>query len=179
MKRVDERVIRPTLDGLMKEGIDYRGFIFLGLIRCGHNPYVIEYNVRMGDPETESVMPRIKSDLLPVLIEVAKGNLTVGELETDPRTAVAVMAVSGGYPETYEKGKVITGNLDPSESIIFHAGTAMRDGEIVTSGGRARAAVSYGENIIEAASKSYMALEDIKFDGMYYRRDIGKDLLKD
>lgn len=179
MKRVDERVIRPTLDGLMKEGIDYRGFIFLGLIRCGHNPYVIEYNVRMGDPETESVMPRIKSDLLPVLIEVAKGNLTVGELETDPRTAVAVMAVSGGYPEAYEKGKVITGNLDPSESIIFHAGTAMRDGEIVTSGGRVLAAVSYGENIIEAASKSYMALEDIKFDGMYYRRDIGKDLLKD
>lgn len=179
MKRVDERIIRPTLDGLRNEGIDYRGFIFLGLIRCGHNPYVIEYNVRMGDPETESVMPRIQSDLLPVLIEVAKGNLTTKELDIDPRTAVAVMAVSGGYPEAYEKGKVITGNLVPEGSIVFHAGTALRDGDVVTSGGRVLAAVSYGDNIVEAASRSYMALEDIKFDGMYYRRDIGKDLLKD
>lgn len=179
MKRVDERIIRPTLDGLRNEGIDYRGFIFLGLIRCGHNPYVIEYNVRMGDPETESVMPRIQSDLLPVLIEVAKGNLTTKELDIDPRTAVAVMAVSGGYPEAYEKGKVITGNLVPEGSIVFHAGTALRDGDVVTSGGRVLAAVSYGDNIVEAASRSYMALEEIKFDGMYYRRDIGKDLLKD
>lgn len=179
MKRVDERIIRPTLDGLRNEGIDYRGFIFLGLIRCGHNPYVIEYNVRMGDPETESVMPRIQSDLLPVLIEVAKGNLTTKELDIDPRTAVAVMAVSGGYPEAYEKGKVITGNLVPEGSIVFHAGTALRDGDVVTSGGRVLAAVSCGDNIVEAASRSYMALEDIKFDGMYYRRDIGKDLLKD
>lgn len=178
MAKVDERIIRPTLDGLRKEGIDYRGFIFLGLIKCGNNPYVIEYNVRMGDPETESVMTRIASDLLPVLVETAEGNLTTAALEEDHRTAVAVMAVSGGYPEAYEKGKVITGNLKPAESVIFHAGTKEGpDGEILTSGGRVLAAVSYGDSIEDAAARSYKALEELHFDGMYYRRDIGKDLL--
>ena len=179
MAKVDERVIRRTIDGLIKDGIDYRGFIFLGLIRCGDEPYVIEYNVRMGDPETESVMPRIVSDLLPVLVETAEGKLEHTDIETDPRTAVAVMAVSGGYPEAYEKGKAITGELSPEGSIIFHAGTREgADGTIETDGGRVLAAVSYGDSIEDAASRSYAALGNIRFDGMYFRRDIGKDLIK-
>jgi len=178
MAKVDERIIRPTLEGLRSENIDYRGFIFLGLIKCGDNPYVIEYNVRMGDPETESVMTRIASDLLPVLVETAAGNLTVEALEEDPRTAVAVMAVSGGYPETYGKNKIIPGILNPDESVIFHAGTKEgADGTILTSGGRVLAAVSYGDSIEDAAARSYKTLEGLHFDGMYYRRDIGKDLL--
>ena len=177
MDKVDKRIIRPTLDGLIKEGIDYRGFIFLGLIRCGDEPYVIEYNVRMGDPETESVMPRIVSDLLPVLVETAKGELAHTALNIDPRTAVAVMAVSGGYPEAYEKGKPVTGELSPAESIVFHAGTRHgADGGIETAGGRVLAAVSFGNGIEDAAAKSDEALSAIRFDGMYFRRDIGKDL---
>ena len=177
MAKVDEHIIRPTLDGLLKEGIDYRGFIFLGLIRCGDEPYVIEYNVRMGDPETESVMPRIATDLLPVLEETAKGELRHTALDIDPRIAVAVMAVSGGYPESYEKGKAISGELAPTGSIVFHAGTRLgADGNIETAGGRVLAAVSYGDSIEEAASKSYKALSGLHFDGMYFRRDIGKDL---
>ena len=179
MAKVDERIIRRTLDGLLKEGIDYRGFIFLGLIRCGDEPFLIEYNVRMGDPETESVMPRIASDLLPVLEEIGRGDLHTKHLDIDPRTAVAVMAVSGGYPEAYEKGKPISGNLSPEESIVFHAGTRTgADGTIETAGGRVLAAVSYGDGIEDAAARSYKALEGIRFDGMYYRRDIGKDLLR-
>jgi phosphoribosylamine--glycine ligase len=178
MAKVDERVIRRTLDGLRSEGIDYRGFIFLGLIRCGDEPFVIEYNVRMGDPETESVMPRIASDLLPVLVEAAEGKLRHTALDIDPRTAVAVMAVSGGYPEEYRKGLEISGTLAPEESLVFHAGTARNaEGNIVTAGGRVLAAVSYGDSIADAAEKSYRALEDIHFDGMYYRRDIGRDLI--
>ena len=178
MSKVDERVIRRTLDGLRNEGIDYRGFIFLGLIRCGDEPFVIEYNVRMGDPETESVMPRIASDLLPVLVEAAEGKLRHTALDIDPRTAVAVMAVSGGYPEEYRKGLEISGTLAPEESLVFHAGTARNaEGNIVTAGGRVLAAVSYGDSIADAAEKSYRALEDIHFDGMYYRRDIGRDLI--
>ncbi len=178
MAKVDARIIRPTLDGLRAEGIDYRGFIFLGLIRCGDEPYVIEYNVRMGDPETESVMPRIKSDLLPVLVEVAEGKLTHPTLDVDERTAVAVMAVSGGYPGAYRKGLEISGNITPADSIIFHAGTKCDDdGRLLTSGGRVLAAVSYGTSIEDAAARSYAALHDIHFDGMYFRRDIGKDLI--
>lgn len=177
MAKVEQQIIKPTISGLLGEGIDYRGFIFLGLIRCGNNPYVIEYNVRMGDPETESVMPRIASDLLPVLIEVAQGKLQNTALQTDPRTAVAVMAVSGGYPEAYEKGKTITGELAPEGSLVFHAGTrAGVDGTVATDGGRVLAVVSYGNDIPSAAAKSYAALGDIHFDGMYFRRDIGKDL---
>ncbi|MBD5233393.1 MAG: phosphoribosylamine--glycine ligase [Bacteroidales bacterium] len=178
MAKVDERIIKPTVEGLIKEGIDYRGFIFLGLISCGGEPYVIEYNVRMGDPETESVMPRIASDLLPVLEAAAAGHLGDATVEADPRTTVAVMAVSGGYPGDYAKGKKITGELRPADSIVFHAGTrTSAEGDIETAGGRVLAAVSYGDSIEDAAAKSYKALADIKFDGMYFRRDIGKDLL--
>ena len=178
MAKVDERIIKPTVEGLLKEGIDYRGFIFLGLISCGGEPYVIEYNVRMGDPETESVMPRIASDLLPVLEAAAAGHLGDATVEADPRTTVAVMAVSGGYPGDYAKGKKITGELRPADSIVFHAGTrTSAEGDIETAGGRVLAAVSYGDSIEDAAAKSYKALADIKFDGMYFRRDIGKDLL--
>ncbi|MDE6156914.1 MAG: phosphoribosylamine--glycine ligase [Muribaculaceae bacterium] len=178
MAKVDSRIIRPTIDGLRAEGIDYRGFIFLGLIRCGDEPFVIEYNVRMGDPETESVMPRITTDLLPVLAEAAAGKLTHSTIETDPRTTVAVMAVSGGYPEEYRKGMVITGIPDPEQAIVFHAGTSRdSEGRIVTAGGRVLAAVSYGDSISEAAERSYAILDGIDFEGMYLRRDIGKDLL--
>lgn len=178
MAKVVDRIVEPTVRGLIADGIDYRGFIFLGLIRCGDEPMVIEYNVRMGDPETESVMPRIVSDLLPVLADVAAGQLHTTALEVDPRTAVAVMAVSGGYPEEYAKGKEITGNLTPEESIVFHAGTATdAGGRLVTSGGRVLAAVSYGESIAEAAARSYATLDGIHFEGKYLRRDIGRDLI--
>ena len=178
MAKVDERIIRPTLDGLRAEGIDYRGFIFLGLIRCGNDPYVIEYNVRMGDPETESVMPRIVSDLLPVLVDAAEGHLNQTTLDIDPRITVGVMAVSGGYPEAYAKGKEISGRLDPAESLVFHAGTALdADGHLLTSGGRVLDVVSYGDSIAQAAERSYKALADIHFGGIYYRTDIGKDLM--
>lgn len=178
MAKIDSRIIKPTLAGLAAEGIDYRGFIFLGLINCGGEPLVIEYNVRMGDPETEAVMPRIASDLLPVLEAAADARLKGMAIETDPRTSVTVMAVSGGYPGDYEKGKAISGNLAPAESIIFHAGTAAAaDGKPVTAGGRVLTATSYGRNISEAAALSYKALEGVHFDGMYFRRDIGRDLL--
>ena len=178
MAKIDSRIIKPTLAGLAAESIDYRGFIFLGLINCGGEPLVIEYNVRMGDPETEAVMPRIASDLLPVLEAAADARLKGMAIETDPRTSVTVMAVSGGYPGDYEKGKAISGNLAPAESIIFHAGTAAAaDGKPVTAGGRVLTATSYGRNISEAAALSYKALEGVHFDGMYFRRDIGRDLL--
>lgn len=178
MNKIRTRIVEPTVAGLKAESIDYRGFIFLGLINCDGDPYVIEYNVRMGDPETESVMPRIASDLLPVLAAAAKGDIDGHAIDTDARTAVAVMAVSGGYPGNYAKGKPIEGCLNPEDSLVFHAGTIM-DGDIVkTSGGRVLAVVSYGENIPMASSRSYKSLDDIHFDGIYYRRDIGADLMK-
>lgn len=177
MDKIEKRIIIPTLDGLIKEGIDYRGFIFLGLINCGGEPLVIEYNVRMGDPETEAVMPRIASDLMPALLGTARGDISGCTLETDPRISVTVMAVSGGYPEKYQKGKLITGNLRPENSIAFHAGTATdAEGRTVTSGGRVLTMTSYGDSIPEAAARSYEALQDIHFDGMYFRRDIGRDV---
>ncbi len=172
-----ERIVRPTVDGLRAEGIDYRGFIFLGLINVDNEPMVIEYNVRMGDPETEVVMPRIASDLLPALVAVANGNLGDIEIEHDPRTAVAVMAVSGGYPGSYAKGKLIEG-LDTVDGIVFHAGTACdSEGRVVTAGGRVLATVAFGEDIPSAASSSYAMLDKISFEGKYNRRDIGKDLV--
>lgn len=177
MGKIVDRIVEPTVKGLIADGIDYRGFIFLGLINCGGDPYVIEYNVRMGDPETEVVMPRIASDLLPVAAAAAAGNLEGCTLEADPRTAVTVMAVSGGYPGSYEKGKAITGNLNPEHSIVFHAGTKAAP-ETVTDGGRVLAVTSYGSDIASAVAQSYASLADIAFDGMYFRRDIGKDLQK-
>ncbi len=175
MEQVRTAIVEPTVNGLIDDGIDYRGFIFLGLINCGGKPYVIEYNVRMGDPETEVVMPRIASDLLPVAAAAARGDLGNSILEADPRTAVTVMAVSGGYPGSYAKGLPITGNLHPEHSIVFHAGTKAAPG-LATAGGRVLAVTSYGHSIGKAAAQSYASLADIHFDGMYFRRDIGKDL---
>ncbi len=178
MQKVEERIIRPTVDGLIHDGIDYRGFIFLGLINVGGDPMVIEYNVRMGDPETEVVMPRLRSDLVALLEATANGNLGDLAAEIDPRTAVTVMLVSGGYPGSYPKGKEITGCLNPEQSTIYHAGTAIdADGRLVTSGGRVMAVTSLGADIPDALAKSYAAADAIHFDGKYCRRDIGKDLM--
>ncbi len=178
MQKVEERIIRPTVDGLIHDGIDYRGFIFLGLINVGGDPMVIEYNVRMGDPETEVVMPRLRSDLVALLEATANGKLGDLAAEIDPRTAVTVMLVSGGYPGSYPKGKEITGCLNPEQSTIYHAGTAIdADGRLVTSGGRVMAVTSLGADIPDALAKSYAAADAIHFDGKYCRRDIGKDLM--
>ena len=179
MAKVEQRIILPTIDGLRKDGIDYRGFIFLGLINVGGEPMVIEYNVRMGDPETEAVMPRIASDLLPLLEGAAKGNLADTPLVVNPKTSVTVMVVSGGYPESYPKGKFITGTEDVTDSILFHAGTK-RDGEgrLVTSGGRVISVSSLGDNIPEALARSYDSISRLHYDGIYFRRDIGQDLMK-
>lgn len=179
MKKVEERIVLPTLAGLHKEGIDYRGFIFLGLINVGGSPYVIEYNVRMGDPETEVVMPRIASDIVALLKAAASGTLSGTTLDIDTRTAVTVMLVSGGYPEAYKKGYPITGDLTPPESIIYHAGTSLSpESELLTSGGRVMAVTSLGSDIAEARAKSYKAIKNIHFRDMYCRRDIGTDLMK-
>lgn len=176
MTKIEEQIVKPTIQGLITDKIDYKGFIFIGLIKVGNDPYVIEYNVRMGDPETEVVMPRISSDLVTLFEAVGSSTLAEVECEIDPRAATTVMMVSGGYPEDYEKGKVISGLEDVQNSLIFHAGTTVKDGETVTNGGRVLAITSYGDTFKDALQQSYENVAKIDFDGKYYRTDLGFDL---
>ena len=177
LDKIETRIVKPTVEGLQKDGIEYKGFIFIGLIIVKGEPIVIEYNVRMGDPETEVVIPRIKSDLVELFQAVADGKLNEVSLEIDERSATTVMMVSGGYPEEYEKGKEISG-LDKVEgSLVFHAGTKLENGKVVTNGGRVLAITSFGNDFQDAIKKSYQNIDKLHFDKMYFRKDIGFDLL--
>ncbi len=176
MRKIEQRIVQPTISGLQKDNIDYVGFVFIGLINVKGEPMVIEYNVRMGDPETEVVIPRLKSDLVALFKAAASQTLNQVTLEIDERSAATIMLVSGGYPENYEKGKVISGLESVSESIVFHAGTKSSDGEIVSNGGRVLAITSFGDDYREAIKKSYQSINKLNFDKMYFRKDIGNDL---
>ena len=176
MQKIEERIVQPTVKGLQQENINYKGFVFIGLIIVNNEPYVIEYNVRMGDPETEVVLPRIKSDLIDILEATAQQRLDEVSLEVDDRSATTVMIVSGGYPEAYDKGKEIIGIEHIGDSIVFHAGTTVKEGNVVTNGGRVLAITSLNTDFREALKKSYQNIEKISFDKMYYRTDIGFDL---
>ncbi|MFY8213600.1 MAG: phosphoribosylamine--glycine ligase [Flavobacterium sp.] len=177
MEKIETRIVKPTIAGLQKEGIEYKGFVFIGLINVKGEPMVIEYNVRMGDPETEVVIPRIQSDLVAVFQAVAEQKLDEIALEIDPRSATTVMLVSGGYPEEYAKGMPISGLDAVTDSLVFHAGTAFKDEQVVSNGGRVLAVTSYGNGFQEALKKSYQNIDKLHFDTMYYRKDIGFDLI--
>ncbi|WP_291122929.1 phosphoribosylamine--glycine ligase, partial [Flavobacterium sp. UBA6046] len=173
---VYKRQVKPTIEGFQKDGIPYKGFVFIGLINVNNEPIVIEYNVRMGDPETEVVIPRLKSDLVELFLAVANEKLDEVSLEIDERSATTIMVVSGGYPEDYEKGKVISGLENITDSIVFHAGTKLDNGNVVTNGGRVLTVTSYGNDFQEAIKKSYQNIDKLNFDKMYFRKDIGNDL---
>jgi phosphoribosylamine--glycine ligase len=177
LEKIENRIVKPTIEGLTKDNIEYKGFIFIGLINVKGEPIVIEYNVRMGDPETEVVIPRLQSDLVALFEAVANEKLDEVTLEIDPRSATTIMVVSGGYPEEYEKEKTITGIDTVTESIVFHAGTKIKDGAIVSNGGRVLAVTSFGLDFQEAIKKSYQNIDKLHFDKMYFRKDIGFDLL--
>jgi phosphoribosylamine--glycine ligase len=176
LNKIEERIVKPTIRGFQEDNLPYVGFVFIGLIKVGNDPYVIEYNVRMGDPETEVVLPRLKNDLVEVFQAMANQTLDQIEIEVDERAATTVMLVSGGYPENYEKGKEITGLDNVKDSIVFHAGAKLENNAILTSGGRVMAITSYGKTYDEAIKKSYQSIDEIKFDKMNYRTDIGFDL---
>lgn len=176
MQKIEERIVKPTINGFQKDEIPYKGFVFIGLIKVGEEPYVIEYNVRMGDPETEVVLPRVKNDMVELLQATANGTLNTIKLDLDDRTATTIVAVSGGYPEAYEKGKVITGFENIEDSIVFHAGTQLKDGKVLSSGGRVLAVTSFGSDFKEALKTSYKSIEKLSFDKMNYRKDLGFDL---
>ena len=176
MQKIEEQIVIPTINGLKKDNIEYKGFVFIGLIKVGDNPFVIEYNVRMGDPETEVVIPRIKSDLVALFQAVATEKLSDFEFELDERTAATIVVVSGGYPEEFEKGKEISGLDMNTESLVFHAGTKEENGKILSNGGRVLAVTSFGNTFTDATKKSYQTIENLKFDKMNYRKDIGFDL---
>jgi len=176
LSKIEEQIVKPTILGLQKDNLPYKGFVFIGLIKVGDDPKVIEYNVRMGDPETEVVLPRLKNDLVEIFHAIANQSLDKINIEIDERAATTVMLVSGGYPEAYEKGKEISGIENITESIPFHAGAVLKDGKVVTSGGRVMAITSYGDSYKEAIKKSYQNIEKLHFDKMYYRKDIGFDL---
>ena len=176
LDKIEQRIVIPTIEGLQNDNIEYKGFVFIGLINVNNEPIVIEYNVRMGDPETEVVIPRIKSDLVALFQAVATEKLSDFELDLDERTAATIVVVSGGYPEEFEKGKEISGLNNETESLVFHAGTKEENGKIVSNGGRVLAVTSFGNTFVEATKKSYQTIENLKFDKMNYRKDIGFDL---
>jgi len=178
MKKVEDQVVKPTINGLKKEGIPFKGFVFIGIMNVGSNPYVIEYNVRMGDPETQAVMPRIKNDLVDLFVATAKGELKGKKIEINPQPAVAVVLVAGGYPEEYKKGDLIKGLEKTNEGLVFHAGTKTRHEDTLTDGGRVMAVTGMGESLAKAREKAFAGVAHIQWDGLYYRKDIGLDLMK-